>query len=80
MYKILRETAAHKKGLSSEVVVPKKRFFLCSLLCLIAENSFFQGTMFLYFTKVVAAIHSLMDTIFILEEYLQPLINYVQYI
>ena len=72
MYKNLSEMAAHKKGLRIEVVVPKKHFFLCSLLCLIAGNTFFQSTVFLYFTKAVAAIHSLMDTVFILEEHLQP--------
>ena len=34
--------------------------------------------MFLYFTKVVAAIHSLMGTVFIIEEHLQPWNNYIQ--
>ena len=63
---------AHKKGIRIEVVVPKKTFFLCSLLCLIAGDRFLQSTVFLYFTKVSVAIHSLMDTVFILEEHLQP--------
>ena len=30
-------------------------------------HSFFQGTVFLYFTKLVAAIHCSMDTVFISE-------------
>ena len=34
------------------------------LLCLIAEKSFYQSTVFLYNMKVVAAIHSTMDTVF----------------
>ena len=33
---------------------------------------FFQGTVFLYFTKLVAVIHSLTDTVFISEQDLQP--------
>ena len=56
----------------SEVVTPKKTFFLWRLLCL---N---QGTVFLYFMKVVVAIQSLMDTVFTLEEHLQPGIAYIQ--
>ena len=51
----LSEIVAHKKKLSSNVV---------ALLCLIAGNSFFQSTVFCCFTKVVAAIHSSMDTVF----------------
>ena len=70
MHKNLCEMAAHKKGLWSDVVVPKKHFF-CILLCWIVRNNFFQSTLFLYVTKVVAAIHFLMDTIFILEERFQ---------
>ena len=34
--------------------------------------------MFLYFKKLVAAIHSLMDTVFILEQHLQPWIVYIK--
>ena len=34
-------------------------------------NSFFQSTLFFYFVKLIAAIHSLMDTVFTLEQYLQ---------
>ena len=34
------------------------------LLLLVADNSFFQGAMFLYFAKVAAAIHSSMDRVF----------------
>ena len=45
MYKNLSEMAAHKKGLWSKVVVPKKHFF-CRILCLIAGSSFFQSTVF----------------------------------
>ena len=36
------------------------------------EQFFFQGKMFLYFTKVAAAIHSSMVKVF-LKEHLQPL-------
>ena len=39
---------------------------------------FCQGTVLLYFTKLVAAIHSLTDTVFISEQYLQPWIVYRQ--
>ena len=35
-------------------------------------DHFFQGTMFLCFTKLVVAIHSLTDTLFISEQHLQP--------
>ena len=52
--------AAHKKGLWSEVVVPKKIFFVVN-----GREQFFPS--FLYFKKVVAASHSKMDTVFILE-------------
>ena len=58
----------------------QKTFFLCSLLYLIAGNSFFQSTVFLYFTELVAAIHSLMDIAFILGEHLVPWIIYIQFI
>ena len=67
-----------KKGLWSEVVVPKKNIFFCSLLCLIVGNSFFQSTVFCYFTKVDLAIHHSMDAVFILEEHLHPWIMYIQ--
>ena len=77
MYKNLNEMAAHKKGLWPEVVVPKI-FFLCILLCLNAGNSFFQSTVFLYFTEVVVVIHAVMDTVFILEKHLQSWIVYIQ--
>ena len=40
-------------------------------------NSFFQDTVFLYLIKLVPAIHSLMDTVFILEKHLQPWIMYI---
>ena len=78
MYKNLSEMAAHKKGPWSEVVVPKNILFFNSFMCLIAGNNFFQSTVFPYFTKVVTAIHSLMNTVFITEERLQPWINYIQ--
>ena len=77
MYKNLSEMAAHEKGLWSGVVAPKI-IFPCILLCLIAGNSFFQSTVFLYFLKVVATFRSLMDAVFILEEQLQPWIVYIQ--
>ena len=54
MYKNLTETVAHKKGVWSEVVVPKKHF----LLCLIA-GKFFLGSS-VYFMKVLVAIQYLM--------------------
>ena len=63
-YKYLSEIAAFKKRLWSKVVVPKKHLFSCRLMCLIAWSSFFQSRVFLYFTKVVVAIHSSMDTAF----------------
>ena len=42
----------------------KKPFFPCRELYLIAGNPFFQSTVFLYCTKVVAANHSLMERVF----------------
>ena len=42
------------------------------------SKRFFQGTVFLYFTKLVAAIHSLMGAAFILEQHLQPWIVFWQ--
>ena len=35
-------------------------------------DNFFQGTVFLCFTKLVAVIHSLIDTVFTSEQHLQP--------
>ena len=64
IYNNLSEISAHKKRLWSTVVVPKKPFYPCRLLCLIVGNSFFQSTVFLYFKKVVAAILSSADTVF----------------
>ena len=65
MFKNLSEIEARKKDFDpSSVVVPKKLFFSFRLLYLIAGNRFFQSTVFLYFTKVVAANHSSMDTVF----------------
>ena len=48
--------------LRRKVVVLKKAFCPFRLLSLITV--FFQGAMFLYFTKVVVVIHSSMDTVF----------------
>ena len=43
-------------------------------------TSSFPRTVFLSFTKLVAAIHSLMNTVFISEQHLQPWITYLQWI
>ena len=78
IYNNLSEISAHKKRLRSTVVVLKKPFYPCRLLCLIIFNvqclmfdNFFLGTVFLCFTKLVAAITSLTDTVFISEQHLQ---------
>ena len=63
--------AAHKKVLRSEAVDPKKYFFIVFYSVIIGNNSF-QRAVFLYFMKVVGNFHSLMDTVFILEDQLQP--------
>ena len=49
-----------------------KTFFLCSLLCLITENSFFS------IVQYFSIFFSSMNTVFILEEHLQPWINYIK--
>ena len=54
--------------LLSKVVAPPKDI-LCSLLCLIAGNSFFQSTVFLIFKWIL----------YFLEEHLQPWIAYIWY-
>ena len=41
-------------------------------------NRFFQSAVFLYFTKIVAAMHSSMGTVFILQEHLHPYIVCIQ--
>ena len=41
-------------------------------------DNFFQGSVFLYFTKLVAVIHCIDYTVFILEQHLQPWIVYTQ--
>ena len=41
-----------------------KNVFPCRLLRLVSGNSFFQAAAFLCFTRVAAAIHSSMDTVF----------------
>ena len=65
MYKNLSEVEAHKKRLWSKVEwLLLRKHFPCRLLYLISRNSFFQSTEFLYFTKVLAANHSSMDTVF----------------
>ena len=76
MYKNLREMEAHKKGLWSEKVAPKNSFSLWFTVfnrfqSLMFDN-FFQGTVFLCFTKLFAVMHSLTDTVFISEQYLLP--------
>ena len=77
MYKNLSEIVVRKKGLWSQIVV-LKCIFPCRLLCLIIFNvqclmfdNFFLGTVFLCFTKLVAVITSLTDTVFISEQHLQ---------
>ena len=40
------------------------------------KKGFFQGKVFLSFTKLVAAIQSLTDAVFIWEQHLQPWIVY----
>ena len=50
--KILRKWQLMKKGLWSEVGVPKKHFFF--VVYCVLWNSFFQSTVFLYFMKLVA--------------------------
>ena len=50
----------------SKLVIPKKHFFLCTVY-LTTGNSLFQSTVFRYFTKIVAAIHSSTYTGFIIE-------------
>ena len=62
------------------MVAPKKTFSLQFTVCdsFKCLNNLFQCTVFLYFEKLVAAIPSLMDTVFILEQHLQPWIVYIQ--
>ena len=55
------EIAIHMKRLSSKVVGPEK--ISVKLLRLVAGNSFFQGTMFHYFTKIATSIHCSMDAV-----------------
>ena len=61
------EVATDKKRLWLKVVVFKK-IILCSLLYLVAGNRFFQSTVFLYFKKVVVAIHFSMILYFLLKK------------
>ena len=75
MNKNLSEKAANKKRLSSKEIA-SKNIFPCTLLRLIAGNRFFQRTVFLYFTKVVTAIFSSVDAVF-LEQHLQQWIVYI---
>ena len=62
MYKNPSETAAHQKRLRSKVVVPKK--ISLKVAAFRRREQLFHGTVFLYFTKVAAAIHSSMDRAF----------------
>ena len=62
MYNNVSEIAAHKKECDPKYLFLKIIPF--RLLRLVAGNSFFQGTRFFYSTKVGAAIHSSMDTVF----------------
>ena len=76
MHKNLSEMVVHIKGLWSEIVIPKNIFSLQFTVfnrfyCLMFDK-FFQGTVFLCFTKLVLAIHALTDTVFISEQHLQP--------
>ena len=63
------EIEADNKRLLSKVVVPKIKFSLEVAVFSRREQVFFQSTVFLYFMKVVAIIHSSMDTVH-LEEHL----------
>ena len=62
MYKSLREIIVHKKQLRSKVVLPKKSISSLLVSMFNHREPFFSEYSFLYFTKVVAAIYSLMDT------------------
>ena len=75
MNKNLSEKAAHRKRLSFKELT-SKNIFLCTLLCLVAGNRFFQRTVFLYFTKVVATIYFSVDAVF-LEQHLRQWIAYI---
>ena len=68
----LSEIATHKKRLWSKEIVPK--IFFCRFL----GSSLFQSKVFLYFTEVVAIIHSSMERLYCLEEHSQPWIAHRQ--
>ena len=77
---MLNKASAHLYTLGNNIYTRKNSLTNIYLFIVnnIAGNSFFKSTVFLIFTKVVAAIHSLMDNVFILEEHLQPWIVYIQ--
>ena len=56
MYKNLREIAPHKKRLWSRVVVLQKNIFSLQGTVFNSRKELFQSTVFLYFTRVFAAI------------------------
>ena len=62
MYKYPSEITTHKKRLRSKVVIPKKISLMVTAFS--RREQFFQEKMFLYFTKVAAAINSSMDRVF----------------
>ena len=62
MYKNVSEITAYKKECDPKYLFLKKVPF--RLLRLVEGNSFFQGKVFFYFTKVGATIYSSMDTVF----------------
>ena len=77
MYKNLSETAAHKKSLWSKLIVPKKTFFPCRLLCLIAGNSFFREQYFFISRKSLRP--AILQRIrYSAEGHLHPWITYIQ--
>ena len=55
-----------------------KNIFSLYVTLFIRRNRLFQITVFLYFTKAVAAIHSSLDTVLMLEEHLQSCIMHIQ--
>ena len=62
MYKNPSEIAAHQKRLRSKLVVTKK--ISLKVTAFRRREQLFLGTVFLYFTKVAATIHSSMDRAF----------------
>ena len=54
--------AAHKRDCDPKQLFQKTIFFSLLFTVLNYREHFFQGTVFLYFSKLFAAIHSSMDT------------------